>query len=408
MFHPARHYFRKLLTLQSRLRSDERGGVLVMFAAAIVPLLTLAGVLMETSRAQNAKIDLQNAVDSAVLAAAKLNDADSTRTATAGRYFRAALPTNFAGTVTASNFNITSGSVSVRGSASATVPMLFGSMLGGPTTVTANAEALIAKPQVRHLDLVMCIDATGSMQNTIDAVKNTALTFEGSLNTELQRRNIEKFDSMRVKVVFYRDYGGNSIPGGKNPDMRNVGDRPVMKISNFYRLPDQSSGFSTFVSPEKASGGGDLPESGLECVNEGMNSTWIKTGETVVGGTSVGKTITASFNVIVVWTDADAHPPSYSRSLLNPDYPPANVMPRRWVGTPPEVGLSDKWISAPLMDHGNQMLVFFGNSQTDNWKPVSLWPNFFQGGTLTQGNTQLVSKLADAIATKTKTPTLTH
>jgi len=408
MYHPARHYFRKLLRLPSRLRSDERGGVLMMFAAALVPLLTLTGVLVETSRAQNAKIDLQNAVDSAVLAAAKLNDADNTRVATAGRYFRSALPTGFPGTVTTSNFAVTSGSVSVTGAATATIPTMFGSMLGTQTTVSANATALIAKPQVRHLDLVFCIDATGSMQNTINAVKNTALTFESSLNGELEKRKIEKFDSMRVKVVFYRDYGGNSIPTGKNADMRDVGDRPVMKVSNFYRLPDQSTGFSTFVSPEKASGGGDLPESGLECVNEGMNSTWTKTGETVVGGSSAGKTITASFNVIVVWTDADAQPPSYSRSLLNPDYPPANIMPRKWVGTPPEVGLSDKWIAAPAMDHGNQMLVFFGNAQTTNWKPVSKWPNFFQGGTLTQGNTQLVTKLADAIATKTKTPTLTH
>ncbi len=401
--------FRRLAAFPARMRADERGNVLIIFALALIPMLTLVGVLIDSSRAQNAKIDLQNAVDAGVLAAAKLNDADNTRVATAERYFRGALPPNFPGTVDTPVFAISSGSVSVTGRATAKVDTSFGGLLGSSTVeIGAKAEALIAKPQVRHLDLVFCIDATGSMQNTITAVKNTALTFESSLNNELKNRNIDKFDSMRVKVVFYRDYGGNSIPGGRNPDMRDVGDRPVMKIGGFWPLPAQSTAFSTFVSGEKAGGGGDLPESGLECVNEGMNSTWIKQGATVVGGTSAGKTITASFNVIVVWTDADAQKPSHPRSLMNPDYPAADVMPRNWIDTAPKVGLTTKWLTAPLMDHSNKMLVFFGNSQTTNWKPVSAWPSFFQGGTLTQGNTQLVAKLADAIATKTKTPTLTQ
>lgn len=413
---------RQLVAVSSRMRSDERGNILVLFALALLPMLTLVGVLIDTSRTQNAKIDLQNAVDAGVLAAAKLNDADNTRVATAERYFRGALPPNFPGTVDIPRFAITTGSVSVTGHATAKVNTSFGGLLGKSTIdVGADATALIAKPQVRHLDLVFCIDATGSMQNTINAVKNTALTFESSLNTELQNRKIDKFDSMRVKVVFYRDYGGNAVPQREQvwdsklkkyvwvePDMRDVGDKPVMKMGGFWPLPAQSTSFSTFVSAEKASGGGDLPESGLECVNEGMNSAWIKQGETVVGGTSAGKKITASFNVIVVWTDADAQKPSYERSLLNPDYPPATVMPRKWVATAPEVGLTGKWLTATTMDHNNQMLVFFGDEQKSNWKPVAAWPNFFKGGTLTQGNTELVVKLANAIATKTKTPTLTQ
>jgi hypothetical protein len=60
------------------------------------------------------------------------------------------------------------------------------------------------------------------------------------------------------------------------------------------------------------------------------------------------------------------------------------------------------------------MLVFFGNPAKSNdsninaWLTVRHWPGFVQGGTLTEGNTQMVSRIADAIASKIKMPTLTH
>lgn len=398
---------RKLSILSSRLRGDERGAVAMIFAILLVPLIALIGVLVDTSQAQNARIDLQSALDSAVLAAAKLNESDSERIAAANRYLTAALPPGFPGTAVISSFAIVDGAAAVKGDASAEVKTMFGNFIGGSSTkVATTAKALIAKPQVRHLDLVMCIDATGSMQNTLNAVKNAALNFEKNLNDELKAKKIDPFESMRVKPIFYRDYGGNS---GSKKDPRDYGDRPPMKVGEFWRLPDQSTLFSNFVAPETASGGGDLPESGLECVNEGMNSNWIKKGATVVGGASAGQVITASFNIIAVWTDADAHPPSYSQSLKNPDYPAADIMPRTWTGTPPAApGLTYKWSSSVKMDQENRMLVFFGDSGTPNWLPVKKWAGFFQGGTLTEGNTQLVKKLAEAIATKTKIPTLTH
>ena len=61
-------------------------------------------------------------------------------------------------------------------------------------------------------------------------------------------------------------------------------------------------------------------KSGLECVNEAMNSAWSKPGTTPV---EIGKKLEATYPVIVVWTDAAAHRPSYSVSLKNPSYPVA-------------------------------------------------------------------------------------
>lgn len=392
-----------------QLRKDEQGAVAMIFAIMLVPLIALLGVLVDTSRAQTAQLDLQNALDSAVLAAAKLNDREDERLATANRYFPSALPQNYAGQNASARFAIVDNASSIRGQATATVTTLFGGFIGSKTTtIGAEAKSLIARPQVRHLDLVMCIDATGSMQNTIDAVKNAALTFEKDLNAELAKRKIDPFESMRIKPIFYRDFGGNNYHSPPR-DLRDYGDRPPMKVGSFWRLPDQAAYFSSFVKGERASGGGDLPESGLECINEAMGSDWTKAGASVVGGASAGKTITASFNVVAVWTDADAHPPGHALSLKNPDYPPADVMPRIWSGPPAAPGITEKWNSSGRMDRSNRMLVFFGNPGTPNWIPVrAFWQDFFHGGTLTEGTSKLVSKLADAIATKVKTPVLTH
>ena len=62
----------------------------------------------------------------------------------------------------------------------------------------------------------MCIDATGSMSQTLNAVKTNASNFEANLNAELTKRGVRKFDLMRVRVIYYRDYGGNSnVKGAK-------------------------------------------------------------------------------------------------------------------------------------------------------------------------------------------------
>jgi hypothetical protein len=187
-----------------------------------------------------------------------------------------------------------------------------------------------------------------------------------------------------------------------------VGDTPPMKQSSFYALPSQRSTFQSYVNAETAWGGGDLPEAGLECVNSAMSSSWAKIGDIPAGGS---KPIDSIYPLIVVWTDAAAHKPSYSISLKNPNYPAATVMPRNYTD------LKAKWNNPAVIDQAKKMLVFFGNpdlnssdadGKADGWQQVKTWPGFMLGGTLTDGNTNMVSKIADAIASKIRTPTLTN
>jgi Flp pilus assembly protein TadG len=418
MFRRLAQTLRRSSPPNASFKNDRRGGVAVIFALALLPLVTLAGAATDYSRATMRRSELQRAVDAAVIAGALLKLEDKKREKQAEASFRGALPSGIRPLIQSAIFTVDKTATRIEGDVVATVPMAFMGIAGyKEVTVHVQSTALIAKPQIRQLDLVMCIDATGSMQATIDAVKSNALNFEANLNAELKKRSIDPFDAMRVRVVFFRDFGGNWYydpkEGGwyygqngwvwiaKNDPhrARYVGDVPPLKISDLWRLPDERNQFSAYVQPEKAWGGGDLPESGLECVNEGMDTKWAKGGDGIPGN---GKKLTGVYPVIVVWTDADAHKPSHTLSLSNPDYPPTPHMPRDYAG------LTAKWNDPKQIDQNNKMLVFFGNSQRQGWKPLRDWNGFIEGGSLTDGTTDMVRKIADAIASKISTPTISH
>ncbi|MHB2170068.1 TadE/TadG family type IV pilus assembly protein [Alsobacter sp. R-9] len=418
-----------LLTACSRLKGDDKGALAPAFALLSIPVVFMVGMGADYGNKARTETQVQAAVDTAVLAAARLNDADANRAAIAKRYFEAQLSTEQLSMIRRSEFSMTNDLSKVTGDVELAVPARFGGLLGATALMAAaKATAAIARPDIRQLDIVMCIDATGSMTPTLNAVKTNALNLERNLNDELVKRGIPAFDAMRVRAIYYRDYGGTYLSGANtsfyyatssgtayinlrssNPDYwKYVGDQPPMKWSSFFNLPAQRADFQNYVNPETAWGGGDLPEAGLECVNEAMDSAWAKVGDVPAGST---KALQAVYPLIAVWTDAAAHKPSYSLSLKNPSYPAATKMPRTYDT------LRAKWDNSAVIDQARKMLVFFGNPDlnsndrdgvADGWKQVKLWPGFIQGGTLTEGNANLVTKLADAIASRVRAPTLTQ
>ncbi|WP_293853919.1 TadE/TadG family type IV pilus assembly protein [uncultured Alsobacter sp.] len=414
-----------------RFADDRRGALAPAFALMTVALVGMAGIGFDYGTTTRNVLKIQSAADTAVLAAARLNDADTLRPAIAQRYFEAQLGPDTLPNVKSASFTLSADGNTITANINIQVPMKVASIVGvGSMSATVTTKAAIAKPDVRQLDLVFCIDATGSMSNTLTAVKNNALNLESNLNDELVRRGIPKFDAMRVRAIYYRDYGGNYMNGTSSYNVTYwngtkyatktskptdsdywtyVGDVPPMKASNFYNLPAERTTFQGYVNPETANGGGDTPESGLECVNEAIDSPWAKVGDTPsTGGT---KPLDAVYPTVVVWTDAAAHKPSYSLSLKNPNYPAATKMPRTYAD------LKAKWDSAAKIDQTRKLLVFFGNPDlstndrdglANGWQTIKQWPGFMVGGTLTDGNSNMVTKLADAIASKVRVPTLTQ
>lgn len=128
------------------------------------------------------------------------------------------------------------------------------------------------------VDIVLCIDATGSMGNIIEQVKAGALKFYDDLTAKMQSKD-KVVDVMRVKVIAYRDYLDNPYN--------------AMVESPFFTLPAEQAAFKAFVSKIRAEGGGDEPESGLEALSLAIKSDWTKIGN-------------KRRQIIVVWTDASA------------------------------------------------------------------------------------------------------
>jgi hypothetical protein len=143
------------------------------------------------------------------------------------------------------------------------------------------------------VDIVFCIDATGSMGHLIDEVKSGTLKFHEDL-TKLMNEKDKQIDTLRVKVISYRDFYSD-------------GD-DAFKESDFFTLPDQKDELSAFVSVIRADGGGDEPENGLEALAVAFQSKWNKEGD-------------RRRQIVVISTDASAHPLEKNESSKPSNYP---------------------------------------------------------------------------------------
>ena len=148
-----------------------------------------------------------------------------------------------------------------------------------------------------NVDIIMCIDATGSMDPILDEVKRKALSF-GEIFREAMNANGKEVHQLRVKVIVFRDYIIDSEP---------------MVESRFFKLPEEKTQFNSFVGKIEASGGGDEPENALEAISAALGSDWVTSGA-------------KRRHVILLFTDASAHPLGERKSC--PGYPnniPTNI-----------------------------------------------------------------------------------
>ena len=133
----------------------------------------------------------------------------------------------------------------------------------------------------RNVDIVFCIDGTGSMDGCIENVKNHATRFRADFVKALTDMGSD-VASLRVKVIVFRDY-------------ESEGANAVLE-SSFFELTDglDEPEFAAYMVGVQPEGGGDIPENGLEALYRAMLSDF----------TCEPK----DRQVIVLFTDADALP----------------------------------------------------------------------------------------------------
>ena len=142
-----------------------------------------------------------------------------------------------------------------------------------------------------HVDMVFCIDSTGSMRHVLDFVKQNALNLYRDISGTMEKKR-KVISQMRIRVIAFRDYVAD-------------GDQAMM-ASDFFVLPSQAQQFYDCVHGISASGGGDIPEDGMEALAYAIRSDWTREG-------------VKKRHIIVVWSDAPTHPLGHGR--IAPWYP---------------------------------------------------------------------------------------
>lgn len=218
------------------------------------------------------------------------------------------------------------------------------------------------------VDMVFCIDCTGSMDNTLEMVKNNALTLYQDISNSMAQKG-KYIDCLRVRVVAFRDY---------------VADKEkAMMVTNFFKLPEQATDFENCVRSLYAHGGGDEPEDGLEALAYAIKSNWNTEGM-------------KKRQVIVVWTDASTHPLGYGMKM--PNYP--NGMARNmqeltaWWGDKQNDGFVDQ--------KAKRLLLFAPDKPgwsdvSNNWDNVIHFPSQAGEGLKEFEYSQIIATIANSI-----------
>ncbi|MCR4655262.1 MAG: VWA domain-containing protein [Lachnospiraceae bacterium] len=200
------------------------------------------------------------------------------------------------------------------------------------------------------VDIVMCIDATGSMAPIIEEVKSNALSFYQRF-IEAMEENDKEVEQLRIKVIAFRDYIADSEP---------------MSESGFFVLPDQTESFESFVSSIEASGGGDTAENALEAIALALKSDW------TTGGSK-------RRHAILVFSDAPALPLGERKDCAGyPDGMPADIaeLGSWWEGT-------SQTLSSNYQAKAGRLVAFVPNAEP--WTEMQAWnrywPAFSPAGT---------------------------
>lgn len=146
-----------------------------------------------------------------------------------------------------------------------------------------------------NVDVVMCIDCTGSMGDLLDKVKANALKFYPDLRKKCEEKG-KDVSELRIRAIAFRDF---SVDG-----------KDAIADTGFLNIPAQEAEFNSFINSLNPAGGGDEPENGLEAVAMAINSEWTTGGD-------------KRRHVVVVWSDASTHPLGLEKSKT--EYYPQNM-----------------------------------------------------------------------------------
>jgi len=224
-------------------------------------------------------------------------------------------------------------------------------------------ESIVNYHLTYHVDLVFCIDATGSMRHVLDFVKRNAINLRNDVMLAMEKKQ-KTISQMRIRIIAFRDY----IADGEN----------AMMASDFFSLPEQTQQFSDCVNGITPQGGGDIPEDGLEALAYAIRSDWTREG-------------IKKRHIIVVWSDAPTH--ALGHGKIAPWYPEGMAKDFE------ELSLwwEDEQLGGAMDESAKRLLMF--TPDAPEWNRISKeWAQVVHVQTVSEGLTELeYQQVIDAV-----------
>jgi Flp pilus assembly protein TadG len=188
------HFGSRLKSHSRRLLRDQRGGVAIVFALSLVPIIGLSGAAFDYANATSTRGRIGQAADAAALAAAKATNLTAAERARLARQVFDANTSNLAmSNVRVRVVDLPSG---VRVEADADVGTYFLPVIGiNSTNVGVRAE--VARND-GYTEVALVLDTTGSMANDMAGMRTASANFVNTLFSF-----VNDPASMRVGVVPY-------------------------------------------------------------------------------------------------------------------------------------------------------------------------------------------------------------
>lgn len=190
----------------------------------------------------------------------------------------------------------------------------------------------------RWVDIVLCMDATGSVAESEkgSSVLDWARHFSARLSSKVYDP-IYRVSQCRIRVIVFRDF----LADGKN----------ALLSTDFFLLPQQQDALESYLGGISPEGGGDEQEDGLEALALAIRSPWQNDP-------------TLKRQVIILWSDAKPHELGHGK--LSSFYP--NGMPQSLAE------LNDWWEDDSVIGQRAKRLVLFAPDEgfwrelSDNWE----------------------------------------
>jgi hypothetical protein len=189
-----------------------------------------------------------------------------------------------------------------------------------------------------NVDIIFCIDVTGSMHGIIETVKKNTLKFYPDLQKALDEKE-KNVEELRIKVIAFRDFYAD-------------GDE-ALQTTDFIKIKDDFEKFNSFIHSLSPDGGGDEPENGLEALALALKSDWVRDGD-------------RQRHIIVVYSDASTHPLEKASSGSHTSYP---------VGMPKDFNELTDWWEDQMRNHSAKRLIVFA-PDSNSWTDIAThWDN---------------------------------